>query len=864
MQINRRNIFFVLTMVVSCFVNIMAQPINLDTRGKSWSEVLASITDQCQCQFAYSRQHLTDAVGDYQFVAIPLQEVLNKIVEAEGLQWKKIGDMIVIGKRSDIARSEKSTLSGYIINQENGEALIGATLYSPISNNGTSSNSYGFYSITLPRGRYHFVVNHLGYEPMELQIDLLQDQEKTLSLRSQETVLTEVVVSATPDLDAQVGAPHVRREMITSEIIKNTPAVMGESDLIKVVQLSPGVATQGEGSSSIFVRGGGADQNLILLDDVPVYNPSHLMGFFSVFNADAINGLDFYRGGIPSNFGGRLSSVLDIRMKEGNNQRFGAEGGIGTLSSRLLLEAPIKKDRSSFMISGRRTYADLFLKLSQDEFTRKTTAYFYDVNAKFNTRIGEKDRLYISGYFGHDINRIRSLQYGVDWGNTTTSVRWNHLYGNKLFSNTTLLYSKYTYRIDLSRSNSNVNWNSAIEDIGLKHEFNWYPNQKHKVYFGLHSTLHHLKPGFSEDEIPNVQAVPASKSLEHRLFIGDDFTISNKISASYGLHASLFQLIGTGERILFTDDGIQDLQDLSKGRVYYTFGGLEPRVNFNYRTGQRTSLALNYQRTRQYFHLLSNASLSFNVFDIWIPASSQAKPQIADQVALGIERFDPKGMWKLSADIYYKQLKNQIEYRNHAHLLMNRYLEAEVLSARGKAYGFEAQIKKEKGNTTGWLNYTYARTLRKTPDLNAGSFFPANFDQPHQLQISARQRISNRLSLAVNWVFHSGQPITLPIGTFQYEGLNPPLYADRNNGRLPDYHRLDLSFTLRNKDKPGRKKEAYWIFGLYNAYHRLNASTAFVSPQLEDIDLISDRNKTGYYQLSIFGILPSVSYNFKF
>ena len=851
-------------MVVFCFVSLVAQSIDLDTYGKSWSEVLASISDQCQCQFAYSQQHLADGIGEYQFTATPLDKVLDQIVEAEGLQWKKIGEMVVIGKKSEIARSEKATLSGHIRNGENGEALIGATLYSPASNSGTSSNSYGFYSITLPRGKYLFVVNHLGFEPLEFQINLSQDEEKTISLKSQETVLSEVIVSAAPDLDAQIISPQVNREMISTETIKSTPAIMGESDLIKVVQLSPGVATQGEGSSSIFVRGGGADQNLILLDDVPVYNPSHLMGFFSVFNADAINGLDFYRGGIPANFGGRLSSVLDIRMKEGNNQRFGAEGGIGTLSSRLLLEGPIKKDKSSFMISGRRTYADLFLKLSQDEFTRKTTAYFYDVNAKVNTRIGTKDRLYISGYFGRDINRIRSLQYGVDWGNTTTSVRWNHLYGNKLFSNTTLLYSKYTYRIDLSRSNSNVNWNSSIEDIGLKHEFTWYPNQEHKVYFGLQSTLHHLRPGFSENEMPNVQAVPTSKSLEHRLFIGDDFTINKKISASYGLHASFFQVIGTGERILFSNDGIQDLRDLPKGRIYQTFGGLEPRVSFNYRVGHRTSLSLNYQRTRQYFHLLSNASLSFNVFDIWIPASAQSKPQIADQVALGLERFDPKGIWKLSADIYYKRLKNQVEYRNHAHLLMNRYLEAEVLSARGKAYGFEAQIKKEKGKTTGWLNYTYARTLRKTSYLNDGSFFPANFDQPHQLQISAQQRISNRLSLAVNWVYHTGQPITLPIGTFQYEGLNPPLYADRNNGRLPDYHRLDVSLTLRNKDKPGRKKEAYWVFGLYNAYHRLNASTAFVSPQLEDIDLIGDRNKTGYYQLSIFGILPSVSYNFKF
>jgi len=551
-------------------------------------------------------------------------------------------------------------------------------------------------------------------------------------------------------------------------------------------------------------------------------------------------------------------------MKEGNNQRFSASGGIGTLASKLTLEGPIKKGQSSYILSARRTYADLFLKLSADEFTQQTAAYFYDFNAKVNAKLGEKDRLYVSGYFGRDVNSVRALQYIIDWGNATGTVRWNHVFNSNLFSNTSAIFSDYDYRIDLSSTNNLAGWKSNIRDMTLKQDYTWFHNPNSTLSFGFQSTYHHFRPGYPISEEAAVEAVPEGKALEHGIYISHEHELSDRMATEYGLRYSLYQLIGPATVNQFNDDG-QFLGERQRSSgIYKTFHGLEPRASLRYRLGGSQSLKVSYQRMRQYMHMLSNSALSYNLFDIWFPATEQTPPQTSDQVSLGYYRNLRSNTLEFSAETYVKKMRNQVDYRDHSRLIMNPYLEGELLGGDAQAYGLELQLKKTSGRLSGWINYAYSRVFREIEGINKGERYVANHDQPHSFNTVLNYQLSRRVSLSANWVFQSGRPFTLPVQTFQFGEFNAPIYLERNTGRLPDFHRLDLSLTLKAKEKQGRKNEGYWVFSVYNAYNRLNAATAFISPELEDIDLISDKSKTGYYKLSIFGILPSITYNFKF
>lgn len=854
--------------------------VSLNIGEKNWGEIFKELEQQTGFNFGYSPQNFKEQPASQNFSSEKLEDVLNKLLQPLGMSWKVQSAMIIIFKdnsktkngkaRNNHHSNGKATLNGYVRMKGSGEALIGATIIVKGTTTGTITNPYGFFALTLPQGEYTLQCFYIGFHNREYEINLLNDQSLSIELEEQQVELEEVVVEYKETATERIQIPQMGKESLTVQTLKKIPTLAGESDVLKAIQLTPGVLTQGEGSSNLFVRGGNGDQNLILLDEAPVYNPSHLMGFFSVFNSDALKDLSFYRGGIPSNYGGRLSSVLNINMKEGNNQRLSASGGIGTLASRITLEGPIQKGKSSFIVSGRRTYADLFLKASADEFTRQTSVYFYDLNAKFNVKLGEKDRIYFSGYFGRDVNKVRSLQYAIDWGNTTATTRWNHLFSNKLFSNTTLIYSNYNYLIDLSAATSPVSWKSTIRDISLKEDLSWYASPKHLVNFGLQSTWHELNPGFSADETATTEAigidpVPESRALEHAFYISDEFQVSDKLRLNYGLRYSLFQLIATGELIIYGPNvAPQVFEPESTGGIYKSFGGFEPRFSMSYQLNGNSSVKMSYQRTRQYLHMLSNTNLSFNVFDIWLPASTQTPPQIADQVAVGYYRTFNKGVWEFSSELYGKKMQNQIEYRDHSRLIMNRFLEGELLNGDADAYGLELQLRKNEGRLKGWLNYTYSRVFRKISELEIGERFPANYDQPHNLQAALQFKLSPRVEIAANWTFQSGRPITLPISTIQFEGRNAPIYGDRNTTRLPDFHRLDVSVTLNRLPKANRKNDSNWVFGLYNAYNRLNAATAFVSAELEDIDLIADASKTGYYKLAMFGLLPSVTYNFKF
>ncbi|MEQ8425974.1 MAG: TonB-dependent receptor plug domain-containing protein, partial [Cyclobacteriaceae bacterium] len=688
---------------------------------------------------------------------------------------------------------------------------------------------------------------------------------KNIELPVSTVQLKEIVVESDPDNDPKqhVYDPTLGKvNLDISEIIK-MPALLGEVDVIKSIQAIPGVRVSGEGSTNFFVRGGNSDQNLILLDEAPVYNASHLMGFMSVFNPDAIKRVQFYRSGMSASYGGRLSSLLDIRMREGNQNKFQASGGLGLSSSRITLEGPIKKEKISFIVSARRTYADLFLKFSKDEFTRKSSVYFYDLNAKFNWTLGDRDKIYLSGYFGRDLNKFLTLQYAIDWGNSTSTLRWNHLFSDRLFSNTTFLYSTYDYLIDLSNENVNFNWNSRIEDYSFKSDFTYYANPNNQISFGLSSTYHQFEPGHREDS-PNT-GVPNTQALEHGLYISNELKVNDKVSLEYGIRYSLYQLIGPTTTISFDSNYLPILEEShSSGNIYKTYGGLEPRISSRYLINSSSSVKASYNRTRQYMQLLSNLSLGLNVFDIWFPSTEHTKPQTADLFSLGYFKSLKDNTYELSAETYFKTMVNQVDYRDHAQLIMNRYLEGELRYGKGRAYGLELMLKKKEGRMTGWLSYNYARSERKIKELSNNQYYPANFDQPNSISAGANYELSKRWSVGTNFTYATGRPITLPVESFRYENRIVPVYGGLNTKRLPDYHRLDVTFTIYPKDKGNRKNESYWTFGVYNAYNRHNAATAFVGAELEDINIVKAKDKSAYQKLYLFGILPSVTYNFNF
>ncbi len=787
--------------------------------------------------------------------------------------YERDNKVIIAPLRRQGSGQSKATINGYVREAGSGEVLISATVMITdltdslaTTTNGVVTNSYGFYSITLPAGDYELTYSYVGFEPEKHIVYLEADTSLDVSLIEKASLLQELVIEADQNVDEieqNVRSVFLGRSEIGIQEIKQIPALMGEVDLVKALQLLPGVKVQGEGSTNFFVRGGAADQNLILLDEAPVYNASHLMGFFSVFNPDAINNIQFYRGNIPAAYGGRLSSLLNIRMKEGNSQKFTVSGGIGLTSSRLTVEGPIKKEVSSFMVSARRTYADLFFKFSSDEFTRTSSLYFYDLNAKVNYKLGEKDRLYLSGYFGRDLNKIRALQYVIDWGNATGTMRWNHLFNEKLFANTTLIFSKYDYMIDLSREEPNNDWRSEVKDYTFKSDFSYYPNPRNFVSFGISSTYHKFKPGESEADPDG--GVPRSNALEHGVYISNEQQVGARLTLDYGLRFSLFQLIGEAEVIQY-DENYQPvgLEHYGKGEIYKNYHGLEPRISARYLTGSHSSVKISYNRNRQYMQLLSNLALGLNAFDIWMPSSEQTRPQIADAFSLGYFRNSRDHRYEFSVEGYYKHLQNQLDYQDHAQLIMNRYLEGELRSGKGRAYGAEFMVRRQQGRLTGWLSYSLSKAELSIKDINGGQYFPAAHDQPHAVTLAASYKLSPRWTLSGNFVYASGRPTTLPEETFRYQGYIVPVYGRRSGDRMPDYHRLDLSVNLYPKEKPGRKNQSYWTFSLYNAYNRYNAATVFVTNELEDIDLVKDNGKSAFHKLSMFGIVPGITYNFKF
>jgi hypothetical protein len=756
---------------------------------------------------------------------------------------------------------ESYTISGEIRDAQSGEALIGATVY-PDENQarGITTNAYGFFSLTLPKGTYTIKAQFIGYERGIQTINLTQDRRVNLKLNESVISLNEVTVSAERQ-DRNIASTQMGNTKINIADVKNIPVLFGEKDVLKTIQLLPGVKSAGEGNSGFYVRGGGTDQNLILLDEATVYNPSHVMGFFSVFNSDAIKDVNLIKGGMPAEYGGRLSSVLDVKMKEGNDKEFHVNGGIGLISSHLTLEGPIQKEKSSFMISGRRTYADLFLKLSPNANLKNSSIYFYDLNMKMNFRLGEKDRLFVSGYFGRDdISLLRfSNAFQSLWGNATGTLRWNHLFNSKLFTNTSLIYSDFTYNMQLGSDSTQVNVQSAIRDFNLKQEWQYYLNQQHTLKSGFNSIYHSFIPGSvtgtSTISLQNSE-IPKRYALENAIFVSDEYTVTSQLKVNAGLRISNFNLLGPTTIYGFDENGnITDTTAYKANQNIKTYWGIEPRLSTNLSLNESSSIKASYARTQQYVHLLSNAT-SYQSTDLWIPSSSIVKPQIANQYSIGYYKNFSNNLFETSAEVYYKEMQNQIEYKNGAQFVLNKTAEADLVFGKGKSYGIELYARKRYGKFNGWISYTLSFTDRTFADIDMGQPFPAKQDRRHELSVVGIYQVTPRLSLSGTWVYYTGNAVTFPSGKYLVDNRIITFYTERNGYRMPDYHRLDLAATWVQKKT--RRFESSWSFSVYNVYNRMNAYSISFRPST------TVANQTEVVKLSLFPVIPSITYSFKF
>ncbi len=757
------------------------------------------------------------------------------------------------------AQERKVTISGTITDKDNGESLIGASVMVKGSRTGTVANVYGFYSLSLPVGSYTLVFTYIGFTSQEIAITLKADQRLNVSLAPQSNELSEVVVSA-EGRNANISKVEMSTERLTAAAIKTMPALMGEVDVIKAVQLLPGVQATAEGSSGFSVRGGSHDQNLILLDEATVYSASHLMGFFSVFNNDAIKEVTLYKGDIPATFGGRLSSLLDIRSKDGNNQRFSGTGGIGLISSRLTLEGPLGSDKATWLVAGRRTYADLFLKLSSDKDLRQSSLYFYDMNAKANYRIDDNNRIFFSGYLGRDAFGTKFA--GMDFGNKTLTARWNHVFSPKLFSNFTLVGSFYDYYLLLDLNEQiNQEWKSQMQDYGAKADFSYHLNPQHHLRFGYNFLYHNFVPGkgggIGEEAILGRFALPNQYAMEHALYLAAESSLGDHLKLKYGLRYTLFQNMANGEVVNYLKDYTVDYtKNYSKGTIYNNQGQLEPRLGVVWMFNDEHSVKASYSRTAQFIQLASNSAAG-SPLDVWFQSSQNVKPQLCDQVAFGYFRNFADNAYEASAEVYYKDMQNVVDFKDHAQLMGNENLEQELRFGSGYSYGLELQVKKNSGRLNGWISYTLSTSMRKTDDINDGDWYRSPYDKPHNISIVANYELNKKWTLAANWVYATGMPITYPTGRFLVENNYVPIYSGRNEYRYPDYHRLDLSATCK-LTKPGKRFSHELNFSLYNAYGRKNPwSIAFMQEE--------DNPDTSYAEMVyLFSFIPSVTWNFTF
>lgn len=758
--------------------------------------------------------------------------------------------------RQEPPAAEKFTISGTIRSAAKGETLIGASVRA--GNWGTSSNEYGFYSLTLPRGTYTLEVTAIGLQSVQQKVELTRDTKINFSLQDEVKSLEGVVVNA-QSRGRSISSPQMGVERLSTREIKNIPVLLGERDILKTIQLLPGIKSAGDGNSGFYVRGGAIDQNLILLDEAPVYNASHLLGFFSTFNSDAIKDMTVYKGGMPAQYGGRLSSVLDIKMNDGNNQDYNVSGGVGLISAKLNVEGPIQKDRSSFLVTGRRTYADMFLKLSKDSAVNNNTLYFYDLNAKLNYQLGERDRLFLSGYFGKDVLGV-GKSFGIEWGNGTGTLRWNHIFSNRLFANTSLIFSNYKYKISIRSGGDDFDIFSQIQDWNLKQEYQWNASSRNSVRFGFNTIFHRITPGEVDAKNSvsvNDAALQKRYSWENALFISNTWKATDKLNLTYGARLTSFSILGQGDYFQIDADGnVTDTFSYRAGEFVKTYVNLEPRLAASYVLSPISSVKAAYVRNVQNLHLVSN-STSSNPTDKWIASTNIIKPEVSDQVSIGYYRDLANRRWELSVETYYKTMQNQIDYRDGADIFANSdAIESQLLFGKGRAYGIEMLIKKKAGKFTGWVSYTLSKTEKKINGINNNRWYNARQDRTHEIAIVGSYQLTSKWTISANWVYYTGDAVTFPAGKYRIDDQTIFYYTERNGYRMPSYHRLDLGATCELKKKKRWSSEL--TFSLYNAYGRENAYA------INFQDNPDDPSRTEAVRFALFKFIPSISYNFKF
>ena len=769
-----------------------------------------------------------------------------------------------------VMQPSRYTISGFIRDSLNGETLIGATISVKGQTKGISSNQYGFYSITLNAGNYVLICSFVGFNSKLISLKLDGDKQIDFDLLPGVKLSEEVTVS-TKKRDANVKNAQMGKFTLPIEQIKAIPAFLGEVDLLKTIQLLPGVRNAGEGSAGIYVRGGGPDQNLILLDDAPVYNTGHLFGFFSIFNSDAIKNVSLIKGGMPAQYGGRLSSVLDISMKEGNNQKLQVDGGIGLIASRFSIQGPLKKNRSSFIVSARRTYIDAMVKpfISKSSQFYGSGYYFYDLNAKVNYKISDRDRIYASGYFGRDVfdfvNGRQSLKVNIPWGNATGTLRWNHVFNKKLFANTTAVYNNYNFNFKASQNDFVIKLASGIRDISLKQDLDLYPFTGHKIKFGGIYTYHRFTPSVVSGQQDSVVFKPNNAQIkfahEAAVYVQDDWEINDKLKINAGLRYSWFRQIGPYKIYTTDDNGNRtDSTVFNSGAAVKTYSGLEPRLTLRYAFNDETSLKASVTRNLQYIHLVSNAGTTLPT-DIWVPSTYKVKPQISWLYAAGVFKNFRDNMYETSIELYYKKMQNQIEYKEGYTPTTLEDTENFFTFGNGWSYGSEFFVNKTKGRLTGWIGYTLSWTWRKFPGLNDGDKYPAKYDRRNDMSIVAMYALNKKWRVAATFVYGSGNAATLPQRFYIIGGVLTQEYSRINEYRLPSYHRLDLSAILTPKRSERHKWKSEWVFSIYNAYSRLNPYFIYFD---QSGNPYNGTLQIQAKQVSLFPIIPAVTWNFHF
>jgi carboxypeptidase-like protein/TonB-dependent receptor-like protein len=855
---------------------IQAQDINkvtisIELNNVTLREALATIAKLTPFKFTYKTADIAGIRNiRYQQQNVPVKKVLDDLLSNNGLQYEQVQTYILIKKISRKA-GQTTTVYGFVTAAPSGEALIGTTVN--LSGNKTYTtltNAYGFYSLTIPAGEYILNGSHIGFLESNERMAIEESHRHNIELRVKEADTMQAVIVSSSGKKSIVQNVVTGNHRLSILEIKRIAMGGGEPDVLKSLQFLPGIQAAAEGTTNLSVRGGSYDQNLILLDEAPVYNPTHSLGFFSAFNTDALKDVAIYKGIFPAQYGGRLSSVVDIRMKEGNSKQYTLTGGIGLVASRLTFEGPVKKGRSSFMISGRYSNTGAVLNRAYkwgiiDAGTSSNKISFYDLNAKFNTVLGNRDRLYLSAYTGYDNFYLFPLDMTtrMNWGNTTVTARWNHIFNTRLFANTSLLYSHYKYTHFMMDGIRDFSWRANLKEVTLKTDFDWSTTRNSLLKLGTGITLQDVWPG---KMVPNpAHSTAQSVSLNNRrsaqvfAYINHEQKINKKISISFGIRATGFAALGDARVYRYNADttAVIDSTFYGKGKIITSYFGAEPKATARFLLSSATSLKIAYGRNYQFQHLLTNSSVGLPT-DMWMPSDTYFKPQYADHFSAGVYKTFPGEAWEASMEVYYRKSFNVIDYRDNAELFLNDKVETQVFTGKAMGYGLELLIKKSKGVSNGWISYTWSKASRQINGINNSEWYPASYDRRHNLSLVYNQTLSKRIQLSANWVFRSGNRATLPLGTYAFNGMRFIYYSTRNGYTLPAHHRLDLSVTWHNRFKVKKEWQSEWILSIYNAYNRQNVVAVYVR---------QDPNNYSYvktYQISFGGIIPSIAYNFKF